>query len=237
MGQALWTVERGARGPGKCRGRGEGPSTVWCQWKTRRWGWLGIQGNGRERLERWERWTSHQVVGGTWVLFCVWLRGHMLIPGSLLRWTTCNLDGLRSELSRGQQWFSRETPGAASRKGNRLQMAELVRSLQRPLSLLSRVTSRNPRDAHPSLHTVYRHTGGAGAGDTRLALPSPHTSASGLLWSVRGLQTSALDQIQLQRLFLSSPWAKEVFTLHTHTHTHTHTHKNMWQRPHLTCKP
>lgn len=56
----------------------------------------------------------------------------MLIPGSLLRRMTCNLDGLRSELSRGQQWFSRETPGAASRKGNTLQMAELVRPLQQP---------------------------------------------------------------------------------------------------------
>ena len=47
----------------------------------------------------------------------------MLIPGSLLRQTTCHLDELRSELSRGQQWLSRETPGAASRKRNGLQMA------------------------------------------------------------------------------------------------------------------
>ena len=156
----------------------------------------------------------------------------MLIPGSLLRWTTCNLDGLRSELSRGQQWFSRETPGAASRKGNRLQMAELVRSLQRPLSLLSRVTSRNPRDAHPSLHTVSTDTQ-VGPAPVTQGWPCPLLTRLHLAFCDR---LGACKQVPWTKssckgCFCPAPELKR-FLHYTHTHTHTHTHARICDKDH-----
>ena len=152
----------------------------------------------------------------------------MLIPGSLLRRTACSLDGLRSELSRGQQWFSGETPGAASRKGNTLQMAELVRPLQQPPRLLSRVASRNPCDTHPSLHAIPTDTQ-VGPAPVTQGCPCPLRTHLRLAFCDR---LGACKQVPWTKssckgCFCPAPELKR-FLYYTHTHTRTCDKDHTW---------
>ena len=149
----------------------------------------------------------------------------MPIPGSLLREMMCDLDRLRSELSRGQQWFSREIPGAASWKGNGLQMAERGGPYSSPRSLLSRVTSRNPRDAHPSLHMVSADTQ-VGPAPATQGCPCPLLTHLCLAFcdGLGACKQAPWTKSNHKGCFCPAPELKRF--LH-YTHTHTHTHKNM----------